>query len=208
MGCEVGSWLPIGGGDMASYAEVEAVLAQIHSVTPEVQRGAFRGRLKHLQTLGVPLEANPGKGKRIDYTREQIIQISLALELAEFGIDPKKIAKFVKDNFESINDHFIAKDALAQYRATYETDEDENISSILKESFGENIYDSILIISAEMLSEAFNRDQYEKEQLISIGPKEMIMHFRFEDYPRVMVINLSELIRRLAPLLSSKPGKE
>jgi hypothetical protein len=190
---------------MASYAEVEAALAQLHSASPEVQRGAFRGRLKHLQTLGVPLGANPGKGKRIDYTRDQIIQIALALELAEFGIDPKKIAKLVRDSFEGISKQLYVKNSLEKLRANNQSYENNNKSN---ESLSVNLQDTLIMIPAEILSDALNQYRYEKEQLTWIVPKGLITRFSFEDYPRVMVINLSEIIRRLAPLLSSMPGKE
>jgi hypothetical protein len=78
------------------YAEVEAVLAQLHHAGGAVQHGAFRGRLAHLRRLGIPIGLNPGKGKRISYEIEQLYQLALCLELAEFGLDPSLIVKMVK----------------------------------------------------------------------------------------------------------------
>ena len=80
---------------MAAYAVVETALARMHGADAEVQRGAFRGRLKHLQRLGLPLGDKPGKGRRIDYSEAQIVQLALALELSEAGLDPTKIASFI-----------------------------------------------------------------------------------------------------------------
>ncbi|WP_157085661.1 hypothetical protein [Methylobacterium sp. Leaf99] len=89
---------------MASYAAVETALARLHDANPEVQRGAFRGRLKHLQRLGLPLGEKPGKGSRINYDAQQIWQLAVALELAEFGIDPTKIVLIIKHQWrESIS---------------------------------------------------------------------------------------------------------
>jgi hypothetical protein len=86
---------------MASYATVETALARLHDANPEVQRGAFRGRLKHLQRLGIPLGERPGKGSRINYSCDQIWQLAVALELAEVGIDPAIISNIFKRSWNS-----------------------------------------------------------------------------------------------------------
>jgi hypothetical protein len=84
-----------------SYAEVERALAAAFGVDAERQRGALRGRLKHLQRLGLPgLEA--GKGTRVQYSRAQANQWLLALLMAEIGIDPTIIAKTIKANWKAL----------------------------------------------------------------------------------------------------------
>lgn len=76
------------------YARVEAVLARVYRAE-DVQKTAFRGRLKHFRKLGIPSQ-NPGKGGRIMYSLGDIFQLMVCLELSEFGIDPNLIVKFVK----------------------------------------------------------------------------------------------------------------
>lgn len=74
---------------MFRYAEVEAALAAIHDI-PESGMGAFKGRLIHFQRIGLG-PSNPGRGKKIEYTLEDVLIWAFCLQLAEFGIDPKTI---------------------------------------------------------------------------------------------------------------------
>jgi hypothetical protein len=84
---------------MLTYAEAERALAQMYKATGKAQAGAFRGRLKHLKRLGIPLGSNPGRGKKISYERNELWQWCFCLELSEFGIDPSLIARMVKKNW-------------------------------------------------------------------------------------------------------------
>ncbi len=77
---------------MFRYAEVEAALAKIHRV-PDESLGAFRGRIKHLQKLGV-VPSSPGKGKKITYNFGAAVVWAYCLQLAEFGTDPTDIKTF------------------------------------------------------------------------------------------------------------------
>ena len=77
-----------------SYAQVETALAGVYEAT-DVQRSAFRGRLKHFRKLGIP-QRTPGKGSRINYTASDIFQMMVACEFAEFGVDPHLIADIVR----------------------------------------------------------------------------------------------------------------
>jgi len=43
---------------------------------------------------------SPGKGKKIDYSREQICQWLLALEFSEFGIDPTIIVSMIQRDWK------------------------------------------------------------------------------------------------------------
>ena len=86
-----------GATDVYSYAQAETVLARLYGADEQVQRGAFRGRLKHFKRLGIPLNMAPGRGKKIFYTKEHVFQWSICLEFSEFGIDPTLTARFIHE---------------------------------------------------------------------------------------------------------------
>jgi hypothetical protein len=75
------------------YAVVEQALMAVHGVV-EKKKGAFRARLIHFQRLKM-VPASPGKGRRIGYQREDIFRWAVALEFAEFGMDPAEIKKLL-----------------------------------------------------------------------------------------------------------------
>jgi hypothetical protein len=83
-----------------TYAEAETLLAQLYKADETAQRGAFRGRLKHLQRLGIPMGSRPGTGRKVSYDREQVYQWAFCLELEEFGIDPSVIVRIVERQWE------------------------------------------------------------------------------------------------------------
>jgi hypothetical protein len=76
------------------YAVVERALMAVHGVV-EHKKGAFRARLIHFQRLKIVPNA-PGKGRRIAYRREDIFRWAVALEFAEFGMDPTEIQKILE----------------------------------------------------------------------------------------------------------------
>ena len=85
---------------MYSYGQVEAALAAVHQIPPNAI-GAFRGRIKHFQRIGI-VPASPGKGRRIDYTLTDVYLWGFSLELAEFGMDPITISKILKSLWSGI----------------------------------------------------------------------------------------------------------
>jgi hypothetical protein len=90
-----------------TYAEAETMLASLHGASGDVQSRAFRGRLKHLKRLGIPIDSSPGRGSKIAYSDDQLHQWAFCLELAEFGIDPTTIASFVLNEWASnLSPHF------------------------------------------------------------------------------------------------------
>jgi hypothetical protein len=77
-----------------SYAQVEGALGALFRV-PASARGSFRGRVRHLQRIGL-IDVAPGKGRRISYTRVQANEWMLALYLADLGVDPVVIVKSLR----------------------------------------------------------------------------------------------------------------
>jgi hypothetical protein len=94
---------PALGRPVLGYARVETALAQVYQAE-HVQKTAFRGRLKHFRKLGIP-QHNPGKGGRIQYGMQDVWQLMVCLELAEFGIDPNLIVKIVRQHW-AVRGHF------------------------------------------------------------------------------------------------------
>src|SRR5262249_3601955 len=78
-----------------AYARVEQALGAALYADAEIQRGALRGRLKRLLTLGLP-ENGPGKGSRRLYSLEEAHQLLVALLLEDAGLDPTVVAPAVK----------------------------------------------------------------------------------------------------------------
>jgi hypothetical protein len=78
---------------MYSYGQVESALALVHGI-PADAIGAFRARIKHFQKIGI-VTSSPGKGRRIDYSLNDVFLWGFALELAEFGADPVVIKKSI-----------------------------------------------------------------------------------------------------------------
>jgi hypothetical protein len=85
-----------------AYAVVEQTLMAVHGFV-EQKRGTFRARLIHFQRLKI-VPAAPGKGRRIAYRREDIFRWAIALEFAEFGIDPTEIKKILDMDWHRIAD--------------------------------------------------------------------------------------------------------
>jgi hypothetical protein len=77
------------------YATVEKALAKVFNADPGAQRGALRGRIKHLQRLGLTPK-RPDKGRIIKYSDAAVWAWMIALELEEFGLDPTIIASLIK----------------------------------------------------------------------------------------------------------------
>ena len=89
------------------YKHVEAALVRYFDV-PEQQIGAFRARVRYLRKIGVPDLAKVGSGSQLTYSREQAIEIMLALQVSQLGASPKWFASTKQsqpDFLEKISAH-------------------------------------------------------------------------------------------------------
>ena len=77
------------------YATLESVLVVVFGVK-KADLGAFRARLRHLRTLGIPMVRRPGSGSKIEYDRSHVIQVAMALAFEEAGVSPADAAEIAR----------------------------------------------------------------------------------------------------------------
>jgi len=97
-----------------SRADLIAAFAQFYRVE-ESGLAALTARVRHLQSRGIPEGSNPGKGRRVGYTVPMMIELLIAMELAQSGQSPR----FIEDIIKAERKWLIAAALLAL------TDEDE-----------------------------------------------------------------------------------
>jgi hypothetical protein len=86
------------------YGQFEKILIQTFTIN-ERDLGAFRARLRHLRSLGIPNIPKRGSGNTAIYRMEDLLAASVALALQALGSTPKisaEIAKFAAQNFEKL----------------------------------------------------------------------------------------------------------
>lgn len=74
--------------------KVADVLMALHSI-PERKRVAFVARIKHFQRLGFPAGTNTGRGRAAPCGPSQLIDLLIAFEMAEVGIEPERAVKIL-----------------------------------------------------------------------------------------------------------------
>ena len=73
------------------YGQIETVLAHVCGVADE-DLGAFKGKLRHLRSLGIPKVEKVGSGSRARFSYSDAIIMRLGLELSTLGVKPRAIA--------------------------------------------------------------------------------------------------------------------
>jgi hypothetical protein len=66
-------------------------LAEVAGVEAK-NMGALRARLRHLRNIGLPRLPQTGSGQPIAYSRRQVLEMMIALELEKVGHAPKSAA--------------------------------------------------------------------------------------------------------------------
>lgn len=94
---------------MATFSEIIEILTHLYGdgaaslqtgVDPEQIASAMKSRVQNLQKMGIPLGMNVGKGKRINYSRNEAYQIFLCIELANLGIAPSISTQIIKQHWD------------------------------------------------------------------------------------------------------------
>jgi hypothetical protein len=83
------------------YSVVEAALGELFRAKTESQRRTLRGRINHLQRLGV-IDAAPGKGQALQYEQDHIWRWVFCFELAEYGVTPAVQAALVASYWKPV----------------------------------------------------------------------------------------------------------
>lgn len=92
-----------------AYGEIERALGATLGADETAQKGALRGRLKRLSTLGLP-SGGPGKGSRRLYSEDEALQLLFAMLLADLGIDPTLIVPAIKNVWPGLGKRVRAAD--------------------------------------------------------------------------------------------------
>jgi hypothetical protein len=82
---------------------IEKALAEVFRVNPN-EMSAFHGRLRHLRNINCPKLPKTGSGQPVLITREQAIEILIAIELGTLGVAPRHAVEAAKFYAEEISD--------------------------------------------------------------------------------------------------------
>ena len=86
-----------------SYRQLETILAAYLNVHPD-KIGTFRSRMKQLQRLEFPVGVNIGRGVRMTYSAEHLLQLAAAFEVIGAGLAAKAATDIVSlhwDRFQA-----------------------------------------------------------------------------------------------------------
>jgi hypothetical protein len=84
-----------------SFGMLERALVTALRVDPE-RTDTFRARLKQLQRLGFPPGVNVGRGTKMSYSTEHLLQLMFAFELISTGLPAKTATEMVLQGWQRI----------------------------------------------------------------------------------------------------------
>jgi len=103
-----------------SYRQLEVILAAYLNVHPD-KIGTFRSRMKQLQRLEFPAGVNIGRGVRMTYSAEHLLQLAVAFEVIGTGLAAKAATDLVSEYWERFQAAFGRAHRLQAYGSDAET---------------------------------------------------------------------------------------
>jgi hypothetical protein len=103
-----------------SYRQLEATLAAYLNVHPD-KVATFRSRMKQLQRLEFPAGVNIGRGVRMTYTAEHLLQLAVAFEVMGTGVAAKAATELVSEYWDRFRAAFGRAHARLGYQNDFET---------------------------------------------------------------------------------------
>jgi hypothetical protein len=156
-----------------TYSQVEAGLCSLFGIDPRVRTKAFRGRIQHLQKLGIPLGLKPGRGRKICYQDEHVFQWVIAIQLMELGVHPT---------------------ALVNTLAVYWEYKLLNAFRLASGAPGSDKDDDVLVAFSPRLLSVHNRSLGEPTILRGVAD---LARMGLRSEPGYVILNVSEVVRRL-----------
>jgi hypothetical protein len=188
------------------YSRIEAAFVSAFNVK-ERDVGRFRARVTFWQKGGA-LGVKPGKGKPIDYGPDQLHRLIFALELAECGATPAIVKRTIADLWEKrIRRHF--ERAEASVRTTLADAAFEASTGTKPRDIALLVgYQSLMIGAWDSTAKALpNVNACELAKLADT--MSLVMNDTdLRRPPRVLVINLSERLRRVHAALAATRESE
>lgn len=103
-----------------SYRQLEAILAAYLNVHPD-KVATFRSRMKQLQRLEFPMGVNIGRGVRMTYSAEHLLQLAVAFEVIGTGVPAKAATELVSQYWERFRAAFGRAHSRLGYQSDFET---------------------------------------------------------------------------------------
>ena len=103
-----------------SYRQLEGILAAYLAVHPD-KLSTFRSRMKQLQRLEFPPGVNIGRGVRMTYSAEHLLQLAVAFEVIGAGLAAKVATETVAQYWDRFQAAFGRAHAKLGYRSNFAT---------------------------------------------------------------------------------------
>ena len=103
-----------------SYRQLEAILAAYLGVHPD-KMFTFRSRMKQLQRLEFPAGVNIGRGIRMTYTAEHLLQLAAAFEVIGAGLAAKAATDVVSQYWDRFQAAFGRAHSKLSFKSDFET---------------------------------------------------------------------------------------